>query len=40
MSAGGKGTDDGKVRAVNEAGATVVERPAVIGVTMVEILGA
>jgi succinyl-CoA synthetase alpha subunit len=37
--AGGKGTADEKMRVLSEAGATVVESPSVIGVTMTEILG-
>ena len=37
--AGGKGTADEKMRALAEAGATVVESPSAIGVTMAEILG-
>ena len=36
--AGGKGTADEKMRALSEAGATVVESPSVIGTTMTEIL--
>ncbi len=38
--AGGKGTADEKMRVLAEAGATVVDSPAIIGVTMAEILGA
>ncbi len=38
--AGGKGTADEKMRVLAEAGATVVESPAIIGATMAEILGA
>jgi succinyl-CoA synthetase alpha subunit len=37
--AGGKGTADEKMRALSDAGATVVESPSAIGVTMAEILG-
>ncbi len=37
--AGGKGTADEKMKVLTEAGATVVESPSVIGVTMAEILG-
>jgi len=37
--AGGKGTADEKMRALAEAGATVVESPSAIGTTMAEILG-
>jgi len=37
--AGGKGTADEKMKALSEAGATVVDSPSVIGVTMQEILG-
>ncbi len=37
--AGGKGTADEKMRVLAEAGATVVESPSAIGVTMAEILG-
>ena len=37
--AGGKGTADEKMRALAEAGATVVDSPSVIGATMAEILG-
>jgi succinyl-CoA synthetase alpha subunit len=37
--AGGKGTADEKMKALAEAGATVVNSPSVIGVTMEEILG-
>jgi len=38
--AGGKGTADEKMKVLSEAGATVVESPSVLGVTMAEILGA
>jgi len=38
--AGGKGTADEKMKVLAAAGATVVESPSVIGVTMTEILGA
>ena len=37
--AGGKGTADEKMRVLSDAGATVVESPSAIGVTMAEILG-
>ncbi len=37
--AGGKGTADEKMKVLTEAGATVVDSPSVIGVTMAEILG-
>ena len=37
--AGGKGTANAKMKALSEAGATVVESPSVIGATMHEVLG-